>query len=155
MPGHPLARSSGTCACIKAPSAASRLSQESFPENQDRLMFFWDGGGAVEGRDTPSSPAHQSLTKAWGWDGNPAIAAVSAAPRAVRIHRPPPNTWASDVYRCTEKEDSFRSCSKQFCPERNTNQTLMQSLLFPFLTCPYAEQHGKSLLTEFTAEKTI
>lgn len=59
MPGHPLARSLGTCACIKAPSAASRLSRESFPENQDRLMFIWDGGGAVGGRGPlqfPGSP---------------------------------------------------------------------------------------------------
>lgn len=112
------------------------------------------GGGLFQ--PCPQAEAEgPAKVQAWGWDGNPAIAAVGAAPRAVRIHRPPPNTWASDVYRCTEKEDSFRSRSNQFCPERNTKQTLMQSLLSPFLTCPYAEQHGKSLLTEFTAEKTI
>lgn len=71
------------------------------------------------------------------------------------IHRPPPTARASDVYSRAEKEDLWRSCSKESCPERNRNQMLPRSRLAPSLTCPYAEQHGKRLLDEFTAEKTI
>lgn len=44
---------------------------------------------------------------------------------------------------------------KNSAQKENTNQMLMQSLLSPSLMCPYAEQHGKSLPDEFTAEKTI
>lgn len=89
-------------------------------------------------------------------DGNPDIAAHEApALRAVRINCLSPNAGFSDVYRCTGKEDYFRNCSKESCPERNTNQMLMKFLLSPSLAYPCAERNGKICLAGFTAEKTI
>lgn len=58
--------------------------------------------------------------------------------------------------RCVQPRREGRSLEKLFkksCPERNRNQMLTQSRLAPSLMCPYAEQHGKRLLDEFTAEK--